>query len=540
MRLTHFEVRGHRVLQDMTVDVRDHLVIIGANDVGKTWILRLLHALLGASVQQLFQTFTLTDIREGEDELSVVARLEDLDADELALFPFETSVEAGEPNYLVLQLEVRPSEEDPDNVAITRFFPDSGTRRGPSRNQLLAIGWRYLPATRSSGPEFMDGRTSPFRTMLDSADLGDEIEDFGALLQEFNNKLEENTALLELRKTIATHLSRSVPKTYTEDALAIRTSADPVDQPLQDVTIYLREGDRFKSLSEQSDGMRQLMALTFFDLAQVRSNIVAVDEPEIHLHASSQRTVAALFAESPKQRIVVTHSPYIVHRFEPKHVLVINPASEARQLAEENFSDVEKEMLHWWSPYLLESLTARRVLLVEGLADRILIEAAARALGIGLDRIGVSVLALDGADKFSHVLKILGRNGFRLPVCGLCDEDREQSWAGTLGLRPRALEQNGFFVARKDLEHEYVRAAGVKKVVDALIAAKVARTEGITQSTGAADIDSVTPDQLGTFLSSVDSRKVPAARAVAPILTPEIVAASPSLMGLISFLKADA
>ncbi len=74
MRLTHFEVRGHRVLQDMTVDVRDHLVIIGANDVGKTWILRLLHALLGASVQQLFQTFTLTDIREGEDELSVVAR----------------------------------------------------------------------------------------------------------------------------------------------------------------------------------------------------------------------------------------------------------------------------------------------------------------------------------------------------------------------------------------------------------------------------------------------------------------------------------
>ncbi|WP_146085119.1 AAA family ATPase [Rathayibacter tritici] len=51
MKLTHFSIAGHAVLQNLDVAVRDHLVVIGANDVGKTSILRLLNLLLGASMQ---------------------------------------------------------------------------------------------------------------------------------------------------------------------------------------------------------------------------------------------------------------------------------------------------------------------------------------------------------------------------------------------------------------------------------------------------------------------------------------------------------
>lgn len=538
MRLASFEIRGHAVLQDMTVEVRDHLVIVGANDVGKTSILRLLNLLLGASVQQLYQSLTPADIRTDAEELVVSARLEDFDPEEAGRFPFAMTIEDGQPDYLVIRLEVRRAEEgDQENVLLERFFPDSGTRRAPNRDQLLAIGWRYLPANRSSSVDFMDGRNSPFRAMLDSAEVGDELTDLGGLLEQFNDKLEANRALQELRRDIAAHLSRSVPRKYTEESLAIRTAADPADEPLQDVTIFLKDGEQLKGLAEQSDGMRQLMALTFFDLAQATANIVAVDEPEIHLHASSQRTVASLFAESPRQRLVVTHSPYIVQRFEPKHVLVVAPDSRGKQISPTRFSAVEKEMVQWWSPQLLEGLTARRILFVEGLADRILIEAAAHAIGLSLDRAGVSIFALDGADKFSHVLKIVGPSGFQLPICGLCDEDRENTWAGNLGLRPRDLATAGFFVARSDLEHEYVRALGTTAVVQALVDAQVAREAGIVQSSGAADIASVTDEQLGTFLSSVDSRKVPAARAISPLLTPAAIANSPSLSGLLAYVQ---
>lgn len=539
MRLSRFEITGHAVLRDLSVDVREHLVIVGANDVGKTSILKLLNMLLGATGQQLYQGLSVSDLREGSDELTVCARLAEFTEEEQSRFPFAMTVEEDEPFYLDIRLDVRVSPDDPESVVIERFFPDSGSRRAPTRDQLQEVGWRYLPANRSSRADFMDGPNSPFRSMLASANVG-ELGGLGELLEQFNEKLAANEPLTELRGNIAAHLSRSVPRTYSADSLSIRTAADPSLDPLQDVTIFLQEGEELRGLAEQSDGMRQLMALTFYDLAQATANIVAVDEPEIHLHASSQRTVATLFADSPKQRLVVTHSPYIVQRFEPKHVLVVDPERESRQIEPTNFSAVEKEMVQWWSPQLLEGLTARRILFVEGLADRIIVEAAAQAMKISLDRLGVTVFALDGADKFGHVLKIVGPSGFKVSLCGMCDEDREASWMSQLKLKPKTMAANGFFIARKDLEAEYVRALGTAHVISALLESGVAREQGILQSTGADGLDSVTEDQLAAFISKEDSRKVPAARAVAPILTPGAVANTPALAGLLGYVAAGA
>lgn len=537
MKLTQFSITGHAVLQNLDVAVRNHLVVIGANDVGKTSILRLLNLILGASMQQIYQGLTPADIRDPEEPLVVQARLKELTEDEAGQFAFAMTVEDDEPNYLLVRLEARIPEDDADGVAIERFFPDSGTRRAVTREQLQTIGWRYLPANRTSTADYMDGRNSPFRSMLDSVDVGDEISDLGGLLDQFNDKLEANPALQKLRQQIAAHLSRSIPRSYTEDSLAIRTAADPAQEPLHDVTIFLKEGERLLGLAEQSDGMRQLMSLTFFDLAQAAANIVAVDEPEIHLHPSSQRTVATLFAESTKQRLVVTHSPYVVQRFEPKHVLVIDPDSRARQIDADNFTSVEKEMLHWWSPQLLEGLTAKRILFVEGLADRIIVEDAARVMELSLDRLGVSVFVLDGADKFSHVLNVIGRGGFDLNICGLCDEDRKASWSNLLQVKPKKMDSVGFFVAATDLEHEYVQAIGARNVADELIAQKMCREKGLLQAAGIVDLDELTAEQLGDFLVRDESRKVPAARVVGPMLTRENVAASPALSGLLAYIR---
>lgn len=536
MKLARLSITGHAVLQDLDVEVRDHLVIIGANDVGKTSILRLLHLLLGASVQQLYQGLSSDDIREGSDALVIEARLEEFDEDEAGQFPFAMTVEDTEPDYLIVRLEARAPDGDPDNILIERFFPDSGSRRSPTREQLLAFGWRYLPANRSNSAEYMDGKNSPFRTMLDSVEIGTELADLGGLLDQFNTKLEESAALETLRGDIAAHLSRSIPRAYDKDSLAIRTAADPSQEPLQDVTIFLKDGETLHPLAEQSDGMRQLMALTFFDLAQAKANIVAVDEPEIHLHPSSQRTVATLFSESQKQRLVVTHSPYVVQRFEPKHVLVVDPDSRSRQISANNFSAVEKEMVQWWSPQLLEGLTARRILFVEGLADRVIVEAAAATAGLSLDRMGVSVFALDGADKFSHVLNVVGPAGFDIAVCGICDADREASWAGLLQTNSAGLAAKGFFIARSDLEHEYVQAFGVQAAVQALITSGQAREQGLLQAAGVGSLTDLTAEHIGDFLVTKDSRKVPAARLFAPLLTPPHIANSAALRGLTDYL----
>lgn len=537
MKLSQITIVGHAVLADLEVPVREHLVIVGGNDVGKTSILRLLHQLLGASTQQLYQSLRPEHIREGSDLLIVEARLDDFSEDEAGQFPFQMSVREGEPDFLLLRLEVARVEGDPDSVLIDRYFPDSGNRRQPTRDQLAVIGWHYLPADRSNSADYMEGRRSAFRMMLDSVDVGDDGDALEELLESFNEKLADNDALQTLRQEIAGHLSLAVPRSFDADALTIRTTAEPQSSPLDGATLYLREGERLKSLGDHSDGMRQLMALTFFDLAQSAANIVAVDEPEIHLHAASQRTVAALFAASQKQRIIVTHSPYVVQRFEPKHVLVVNPDREVRQIPEANFSAVDKERIHWWSPQLLEGLTARRLLFVEGAADRVIVEAVAANAGVSLDRAGVSVFSLDGADKFKRVLEIVGKNGFDLALSGLCDEDKEASWAGALGIKPKHLNASGFFVARSDLEHEYVPLLGARIVAEELIASGVAREQGLLNAAGASSLDDLTDDDVADFITKQDNRKIPAARAIAPLLTPAVIGPSGALKGLIQHVK---
>ena len=540
MKLSRFAITNHGVLEDTSVEVRDHLCIIGANDVGKSSLLRLLNLLLGATVQQLYAALSPSDLREADEALVVTADLTDLSPEEAGSFPYEVHFDGAEPAKLTIELEVRISEEDEKEVVVDRFFPDAGARRSPSRDQLEVIGWRYLPATRSTAVDFMDGKHSPLRAMLNAVDLGTGSTALVSLMDTFHKDLESNPALTQLREEIAQHLSRSLPRTMDKDALALRTAVDPAEEPLQDVTLFLREDEALKSLDEQSDGLRQLMALTFFDLAQQQANVVAVDEPEMHLHASSQRTVAGLLADSKQQRLVVTHSPYVIQKFEPKHVLVVSQERRSKQIAAHNFTAVEKEQVAWWTPQLLEALTARRVLIVEGLADRIVVEAAAAAKGISLDREGVTVFALDGADKFKHVTKILGTTGFDIDLCGLCDEDREASWAGILKTSPKKLAKKGFFVARKDLEHEYAAALGAATLVAVLVKEGVAQERGLCQAAGVSAASDLTNEQVADFITSKDSRKTPAARAVATILTAGHVDASDSLAGLLSYVAGAA
>src|SRR5699024_6991341 len=146
-----------------------------------------------------------------------------------------------------------------------------------------------------------------------------------ALLNRFNDELAGNESVSELLGRVAGHLSRSMPRTVTKEDFSVRSMTDPTGSDvLQDVSIFLSRGDEQVSLMEQSDGARQLTSMTLFDLAEGTANVLAIDEPEIHLHPASQRTAADLLSGDGNQKIIVTHSPYILHRFEPSEVIAVD------------------------------------------------------------------------------------------------------------------------------------------------------------------------------------------------------------------------
>lgn len=535
MRLTRLKVVNYARLQDLDIEVRKHLVIVGANDVGKTSLLRLLNFTLGAPLGQLYQSLSRADLRDQDQPLTVEAVLADFSNIERALFHREIDIDADSgAASLTVRLDVQPNEDDTEAVVIHRVLTGTADRRAPTRQQLDAFGWRYLPATRGTSGAQLGGPNSALQLMFDSLDMGAERAVLTGILGDFNDKLHVSESLTEFRKKIAEHLAKAMPRPVTADDLAVRTAADPGASVLEGVSMFLHRDDQFVPIAEQSDGLRQLMALTLFDLAENAANIIAVDEPELHLHPASQRTIAELFAAAENQKIVCTHSPYVLQRFEPAQVLVVAPGGDVHQVPDGGLGAVEKLRAQWWSPRLLEALTARYVIAVEGVADRIIVEAAARALGIGLDRLGVVVFELDGADKFRHVYKMLGENGFGVHVLGLVDKAEEGIFLGAIGGRPKDLIGAKVWSSDSDLEDEYCKALTGPGVGRILIDAGVCRLEGLLQACGASSEGELTSEAVAAYCRR---NKTDAATAVADAMTREQAEAIASVTGILTRAK---
>ena len=521
MRIQRITVRNHARLADLDISVRGHLVIVGANDVGKTSLLRLLNLTLGPTAQ-LYQQLTVDDLRDSAQKLAVDIQFADFTDEERRHFHREIDIHPDDKTEsLRIRLTVEIDPDDAESVTALRWCPGRGEVRNLSREQIETIGWRYLPALRQMTPASFDGPKGIVHALLDAVetDLGEEKAELNSLRETYNERLSTSPTLTRLREGMSDHLSRSMPRAIVADALAVRMSAHPDDSVLDNVSMYFVHDGEFIPLSEQSDGIRQLISMTLFDLAENTANVIAIDEPETHLHPQSQRTVAELLAGGRNQKILVTHSPYIVQRFDPTQIVTITADSRCKQLTDPAMADAARSQALWWNPKMLEALTARYVIAVEGAADQILVEAAARARRLSLDRIGAVVFNLDGADKFRDVYAFLGPRGFDIDILGLVDDDAKGKWQGAIGGSPSDVYDHTLFVSCKDLEDEYCAGLGTQTIATRLITAKVARDErALTSSCKTASINDTSAEAIAAYCRK---NKIRAALAVREGLTQE-------------------
>jgi putative ATP-dependent endonuclease of OLD family len=534
VRLSRVTIENYTRLPLLDLSLRKHVVIIGPNDVGKTSILRCINFALGATMSALYASLSIADLTDPSRAMRVRASLTDFVDAERVLFPDEISIEPDGSEALHIEVEAQTAPGD-DALYIRRHFPEAGHNRRPSRDQLKAIGWRYLPAARGSGPEALEGRNSALRALFDGVDLGDEHATLGKALDEFNENLGESKTLGELRKLLAAHLDYAMPWGLGADDLEIRSTVSSAEI-MSAAALFMKRDGLLRSISEQSEGMNALAALAFYDLAATGSNIVAVDEPEIHLHPASQRALAALLAKGSNQKVLSTHSPYVVQKFAPEHVIAFSPDKASRQIPTGALPPHDKVMTHWWAHARLEPLTAKWVLLVEGPADRVIVEAACQAKDFNIDSAGVSVVELNGAGGIVQAHRLFGPAGFNIGMAGLVDEDKEENWAKAFGVSKAELPACNVFIARADLEDEYVSAMTVRELLDALCGSGIFTERYILTQCGVPDVGSLTRAHLRAFCGH-RPRKVNCAIAIAPTITGRHVDAMNGVSDAVAFLS---
>jgi hypothetical protein len=125
----------------------------------------------------------------------------------------------------------------------------------------------------------------------------------------------------------------------------------------------------------------------------------------------------------------------------------------------------------------LEEVVPRAVVLVEGLSDRLALEALARRRGRDLEAEGVAVATMGGVMNIRAFLVRYGPQGLNVQLAGLYDAGEEADVRRGLeraGLGSdvdrEGLERLGFFACDADLEDELIRALGVaavERVLDA-------------------------------------------------------------------------
>ena len=196
-------------------------------------------------------------------------------------------------------------------------------------------------------------------------------------------------------------------------------------------------------VERHGEGTQSLAVLMLFSaflkLSLDRSPIVALEEPEAHLHPSAVRALWHLVRDFSGQKLISTHSGDLLAGIDIQHIrrLSRTPGGIAAfQIPANLLSDEERRKFHYYIRLSRgELLFARCWLLVEGETEAWIYPAAARALKKDLHREGVRVVEY-GQTDVGLLTKIANELGIEWYCVGDNDAERKNT-------EPKVKEKSG-------------------------------------------------------------------------------------------------
>jgi putative ATP-dependent endonuclease of OLD family len=354
VKLRRVSIRNFRLLEQLEVDLSPTTVVIGENNAGKSAFLDAIRLVLNRASARKGCAATEYDFNLLKDktephtaqpiEISLLFR-EDAPSE----WPVEVTQELNEivqldPHSGLNQIHVKYTASY--NSGSKAFEQDVSflniegqplkTRTGSYAvfgDFLTYVPVFYLSALRDIDEQFSP--RSPFwGRLLRSVDIPEAKRD------EITKKLESlNAELLavdpKLQK-VTDNLSQisKVVAQYTKQEVALRAlPLRPWDLMSRSEVVLQSHGSSTKfPLSKHGQGVQSLAVLFLFQAfiaemlttlyAEHASPILALEEPEAHLHPQAARALWRQVEEVPGQKLVTTHSPYFVQNV-PFHDLRI-------------------------------------------------------------------------------------------------------------------------------------------------------------------------------------------------------------------------
>lgn len=494
MKITSIAIRNHSRISDCTIDVRDNLILVGANGSGKSSIIRCIDLALGKTTQQLYYSIDSSDFEDEEQPFTVDVKLGELSEDELSFFPDDYDASD---NSLTVRMEAALDKGD---LTIRRYFPKGAGDDNLRREQLASIGWSMIPSDFST-TQLEPGRKTIVDDYLKEVDASGDESKLADAIESLSDAINSSGAFHAALNSLANQLDPVLDGGITTNKLHFVPEAAINGDLLNNVRLQIEgKSGTAREATEQSDGTKALIAFSIFNLLN-SGGMIAIDEPETHLHPSAQRNLIRILKSTGRQLVIATHSGVIAGDFEPDNIAVTREGFSPVQPKRGFLAGQEdqKTLARWWISSRIELLTAKQVVAVEGQSDRMVLEKVAENTGRHLERDGIEMLEAGGCQEMPHVLEIFGESGFGLRVSILVDEDAEKNMADALEIAAKDLTSKSVYVSRKDLEAEYVAAIGADRLWKALGESSLFTPNMLKNCTISDDFGKPSEDELAEF-----------------------------------------
>ena len=475
MWLRELQIRNFRKIDALTMRFPHGLtVLVGENNSGKTTIVDALRLTLFSSRDLDSLRLTEDDFRAGTKHapIEISCRFTGLeDADEVHFQECLVDVGGGK---FEMQVNARVEFNETTNRCNVKMW--GGETEGGSlpSNHYDRLATIYLQPLRDPERGLRPGQHSQVSRLIDCLTKEDQRADFETIATDANEKIRVLKPVEDARGDINAQMAAIAGSELAQKTELIFT--DPTFrriiaglQPEIEGLPFALNGLGYNNLIFTSATLGTLRRSPQFSFRSI-----LVEEPEAHLHPQLQMLLLKHLADvasnqegNEVQVIASSHSPILASQAPIDSIVSIHEVDgkiSAVSVCSITIDDkTKKKLQRYLDATRGELFFARRILMVEGIAEALLLPVLAKISGGNLKESSVTVLNADGIN-FNAFIPLFGVERLGVPVVILTDGDATEIGgemsATAAGLKARESDVTNLSVEMSEItfEHELARS----------------------------------------------------------------------------------